>query len=178
MKPLGLFIALFACPANAAELQFCWIGEAGYTLAGRMVFPDHLDEADRITEADVTAFDIVGYHENRFVGQWSLTDLRPDTSWNLNFLPREMRFATGGTSSGDEGQQWNADGSATDCGNPGFGFNSGASAQDICLDGDFIVESGIDPTAPLMAQPTSAPLDCPQPAQISLLRLPDQTSTP
>jgi hypothetical protein len=178
MRALGLVIALVAFPANSAELQFCWIGQAGYTLVGRMVFPDHLDMADRITEADVTAFHMIGYHENRFVGQWSLTDLRPETSWNLNFLPREMRFATGRTSSSDDGQQWNADGTATDCGNPGFGFNAGASAQDICLNGQFIEESGIDPTTPLMAQPVSTPLDCDEPAQISLLRSLDQAFTP
>jgi hypothetical protein len=46
-------------------------------------------------------------------------------------------------------QVWNAGGNVTDCGNPGFGFNGGNRAQDVCVNGAFIDESGIDPATPL-----------------------------
>ncbi len=178
MKAPILAAALVAAPVHAVEVQFCWIGNAGYSLTGEMAFPDRLAAADRITEADVTAFDITGYRDGAIIGRWSLTDLRPGTSWNLNFSPREMRFATGGNSTDDDGQQWNASGSATDCGNPGFGFNAGASAQDICLDGQFIQESGISYDTVLPAQVGNDASNCEAVPQISMLRVSDQPLTP
>jgi hypothetical protein len=178
MKPLFLAAAVVAAPLQAAEVQFCWIGSAGYSLTGRMAFPDSLASADRITEADVTAFEIFGYRDGHAVGRWSLADLRAETAWNLNFLPREMRFATGGRSDSDDGQQWNANGDATDCGTPGFGFNVGATAQDLCIDGRFVIESGVAHDAPLLAQATGVPLSCAADAQLSLLRPSDQAATP
>jgi hypothetical protein len=177
MKALVL-AAVAAVPAHAAEVHFCWQGNAGYALSGRMTFPDHLVAADRITETDVTAFDITGYRDGTPVGQWSLSDLGPRTSWNLNFLPGQMVFAVGGYSDGDNGQQWNASGDATDCGTPGFGFNAGASAQDICLNGQFIVESGISHDVPLSAHPADTLRDCPSGAQLSLLAASDQRVVP
>lgn len=178
MRALALAVAVAATPLQAAEVQFCWIGSAGYALTGRMVFPSELARADRITEAEVTAFEIIGYRDGHTVGRWSLDDLRAQTAWNLNFLPREMRFATGGRSDSDDGQQWNANGDATDCGSPGFGFNAGASAQDLCLDGRFIIESGVAHDTPLLAQPAGGLLTCAKEAQLSMLVPSDQPATP
>jgi hypothetical protein len=89
-----------------------------------------------------------------------------------------MRFATGGRSDSDDGQQWNANGDATDCGNPGLGFNAGASAQDLCLDGRFIIESGVAHDTPLLAQPAGGLLACASEVQLSMLVPPDQPATP
>ena len=168
MKPVLVIAALAASPAGAVEVQFCWLGAAGYSLAGTMAFPDTLATADRITEADVTGFTMTGYRDGVPVGSWSLAQLSDQTSWNVNFLPREMRFATGGFSDTASGQQWNADGSATNCGNPGLGFNAGGGAQDLCLDGVFVVESGVAPETPLLAYPAGSAPDCTATLQLSL----------
>jgi hypothetical protein len=169
MRRAVLLLAILAAhPAQAKEVQFCWEGNAGYRLVGTMAFPDLLSTADLITEADVTAFTITGYWEDATVGHWSLDQLTPQTSWNLNYSPRDMQFLVGGHSTGDSGQQWNADGTATNCGLPGLGFNSGASAQDLCLDGVFVQESGVDPATPLMAVPAEAASPCEGELQLSL----------
>jgi hypothetical protein len=46
----------------------------------------------------------------------------------------------------------------TNCGKPGFGFNSGNYAQDICVNGTYIQASSIDPATPLTA---TFPPSCP-----------------
>jgi hypothetical protein len=169
MKTVGALLAVFAAnQTHAAEIQFCWEGDAGYRLIGMMAFPDTLSTADRITEADVTAFTITGYLGDLKIGHWSLDQLGPQTSWNLNYSPREMQFLVGGYSTGDSGQQWNADGSATNCGSPGLGFNSGGNAQDLCVDGIFIQDSGVTPDTPLQAVPAGAAPPCEGELQLSL----------
>jgi hypothetical protein len=160
---------VFATPALAVELHFCWLGADGYRMSGKMAFPDELATADLVTETDVTSFEITGYHFDQVVGHWSIAQLRPETSWNLSFLPREMAFVTGGYSNSDGGQEWNANGYVEDCGNPGFGFNSGAGAQDICINGRFMFESSIASAAPFPAQLASDPLACDRALQLSRL---------
>jgi hypothetical protein len=168
---------LSAPPVQAAEVWFCWIGSAGYRLEGYMTFPDALADAALVTEAEVTGFAMIGFLHDEPVGHWSMDQLGPGTSWNLNYAPREMRFPTGGWSSDDNGQQWNAGGDATDCGDPGLGFNSGAGAQDLCVDGRFVQESGVAPDTILMAYATSEERDqvCRAPAQLSFLTFDRQT---
>jgi len=168
MKPVLVIAALAASPAGAVEVQFCWLGAAGYSLAGTMAFPDPLATADRITEADVTGFKMTGYRDGVPVGSWSLDKLTGGTDWNLNFSPREMRFMTGGYSDSDTGQQWNASGEMTDCGTPGLGFNAGGGAQDLCLDGVFVVESGVAPETPLLAYPAGSAPICTATVHLSL----------
>jgi hypothetical protein len=164
---VALIAMLSVGHANATEVHFCWRGAEGYRLVGQMAFPDRLAQADLITEEDVTAFQITGYLEGVVIGQWSLPQLRPDTSWELNFMPREMAFAMGGDTSSSMSQAWNANGAVEDCGTPGFGFNAGSNAQDVCIDGRWIAESGIPYETPLIARPVGEALDCGIDAQIS-----------
>jgi hypothetical protein len=72
-----------------------------------------------------------------------MSQLTPTTSWNLSFDPRGMVFPTGGMHDSDKGQAWNAGGRADDCGDPGFGFNSGTNAQDLCVNNVWHTESMI-----------------------------------
>ena len=53
---------LVALPAQAARLQFCWIGAIGYTMEGIIGFPETLLGTGIITEKQVTEFRIQGYH--------------------------------------------------------------------------------------------------------------------
>jgi hypothetical protein len=167
---LGVILGMTS--AGATEVHFCWQGAAGYMIVGRMGFPDQLATVARISEADVTSFDIIGYRNGVAVGQWSLADLRPETSWNLNFLPRDMAFATGGDSFSEMGQQWNSNGSADDCGVAGFGFNIGSFAQDICINGNWVAEAGIAFDTPFPVLPLDEPIDCDEEQVLSLLSIP------
>ncbi|MCP1167477.1 hypothetical protein NHG85_02860 [Limimaricola sp. ASW11-118] len=157
--PIAALAALLALPAQAVELYFCWQGAAGYSMTGTMRFPDALLDAPRLDEADVTGFEITGWHEGERLGSWSLAALTPETSWMLNFAPREMRFLMPGMG---VFQAWNADGGVSDCGTPGFGFNAGNGGQDICVDGRFVTESTIPWSTPLLATPEPVNPDCRQ----------------
>ena len=158
-RSLGLALCL-AQPVAGETLNLCWTGANGYTMTGRMTLPDGAMLKGIVTEADVTDFKISGYREGRFLGSWSAADRRAGATWHLRFDPVAMIFRTGGNFPGTDSQGWNADGEVRNCGNPGFGFNSGNYAQDICLNGAYVSDSSIDPSIPLHA--TRAPLgpDC------------------
>jgi len=160
MLRLFLALTLFSAPVEAAEFNFCWAGAGGYTMTGRIAFPDELLGSAIITERDVTAFEIVGYEQGIAIGRWNMRDRTPSTTWHLRFDPATLTFPTGGSFPGDRSQGWNADGDVTDCGPRGFGFNSGNFAQDICLYGVWIAQSSIPPETPFRA--TTAPVapDC------------------
>lgn len=164
IRALALLAALAASPAAAAELFFCWVGNAGYTMTGRIGFPDALLTAPRVTEADLTRFEISGYRDGGYLGSWDMRDRRPETSWLLSFDPATMRFPMSGIG---VFQAWNANGAVTDCGSPGFGFNAGSAGQDICVDGRFIRASTIPWHTPLTAVPDPVSPDCGGPAQLS-----------
>jgi hypothetical protein len=100
-----------------------------------MEFPDELLPSDMITEAEVTRFTIAGYLNGALIGTWDMADRTDTTTWYLRYLQREMRFPTNSEVPGPFDQGWNADGTATDCGAGGFGFNAGSYAQDFCLYG-------------------------------------------
>lgn len=140
-------------PAAGAEFHFCWIGANGYTLDGEMRFPDALLDAPVITEADLTAFRITGYHDTTPIGAWSMADLTPSSTWHLRFWPGSREFPVGGAHLGPNGQAWNANGAVNDCGDPGFGFNSGTNAQDVCVNNQWITQSSINRFEPLRAFP-------------------------
>jgi hypothetical protein len=167
-----IFAVLLGTSAvDATEVHFCWRGAEGYQIVGQMAFPDQLAKEERVTEADITSFTITGYRNGLMVGRWSLADLRPETSWNLNFRPRDMAFATGGNSFSEMGQQWNSNGSADDCGVGGFGFNVGSNAQDICISGVWVAEAGIAFDTPLLVLPLDKPIDCDAEQVLSMLSL-------
>ena len=154
-----------ATTGYAADFEFCWIGNGGYVMSGRMTVPDQSLTRAVVTESDVTAFSISGTRNGAPIGSWSLSDATATTSWNLNFDPVAMEFLTGGYSTTPNGQQWNANGAVNDCGASGFGFNSGGGGQDVCVKNIYRTESIIDaatpfPVYPLGTGPTcsSAPL--------------------
>lgn len=165
---LALVLALSAAPAQAVTIWICWQGSNGYTMSGRMEFPDRLRDADMITEDDVTAFQITGYRDGIALGSWSLADRQDWQTWYLRYLPREQIFPTNDRIPGPFDQGWNADGTATNCGLGGFGFNAGNYAQDFCLDGVWLEESGMPPPTPFYAL-TEPPYiaDCSDPALVS-----------
>lgn len=168
MIRLVLFAVLTATPSWAALVHFCWAGSNGYTMTGSMEFPDALLDAPVITEADVTRFRIAGFKDGQLIGTWDMATREPDDTWYLRYFPREMLFPTNGEVPGPFDQGWNADGTAMDCDKGEWGFNAGNYAQDFCLDGQWIEESGVEPQKPFRAQ-TTAPTDpaCAGPALLS-----------
>ena len=148
MRLLSVLLIALPGPALTADLAFCWFGANGYVIDGRMSLPDAALDQPLVTEADVTTFVITGYHNGKPLGRWSLAQLTPRTGWNLSFDPAAMAFVTGGHSMTDEGQTWNATGMVDDCGVPGFGFNSGRGGQDVCVDGQWRIDSMIAADAP------------------------------
>lgn len=164
MRPfiaLTICTALATAPAHAASFQFCWNGNNGYTMRGVIGFPDALLGTGIITEADVTEFEIFGYHNDLAIGAWSLDQLRPDTSWVLRFDTDTLSFPTGGDRALGTYQEWNASGSVDDCGAvDGFGWNGGNWAQDVCVNNVWIEDSSIDPYTPLQAYPLDVAVTC------------------
>ena len=144
----ALILALSAAPAQAATHGFCWRGAGEYRIEGFVTYPDAL-AGGIVTEEDVTGFGIVGWRGEAYLGRWSLKELTEATSWTLRFDAGRLEFPMGGSRADGTYQEWNANGFADDCGDPGFGFNGGNRAQDICVDGMFIDESGVPPETPL-----------------------------
>lgn len=134
---------LLASPAAAANFEFCWEGDNGYRMERFMQVPDALLSRPLLTHNDVTGFFIQGFKDDVPLGAWDLRQLTPETSWNLSFDPRGMAFPTGGMHDSEKGQAWNAGGRADDCGDPGFGFNSGTNAQDLCVNNVWRTDSMI-----------------------------------
>ncbi|WP_210529194.1 hypothetical protein [Rubellimicrobium arenae] len=166
-----LLIALWAQPSQAALVHFCWAGSDGYTMTGSMEYPDSLAQADVITEAEVTRFRIAGFKDGNLIGTWDMGSRGENDTWYLRYWPRLMQFPTNSEIPGPFDQGWNADGTAADCDEGEFGFNAGNYAQDFCLDGVWIEESGVEPQKPFIAQ-TTAPTDpaCAGPALLSKRR--------
>ena len=160
LAPLAALCAALATPLTAADLHFCWRGDNGYTMTGVLSLPDSALKQDLVTEADVTGLVITGYHMGRVLGRWDSRKQRPGATWHLRFDPQTRQFLTGGSFTTDHSQGWNANGSVNDCGNPGFGFNSGNYAQDLCVDGTYIHLSSIDPATPLLAGDAPAAPSC------------------
>lgn len=167
----ALLLALAAAPARAELVHFCWAGSNGYTMTGSMEFPDALADADVITEAQLTRFRIAGFLNGAPIGTWDMATRAPDDTWYLRYFPKAMLFPTNGEVPGPFDQGWNADGTAQDCDGGEWGFNAGNYAQDFCLDGVWIEESGVEPQKPFVAQRT-APTDpaCAGPALLSKRR--------
>ena len=162
MRIVLTFLSLLAAtPLHAAQFQFCWVGANGYTIEGRIEFPDGFQSTGIITETDVTDFQIIGFLDGVAIGSWGLERLTPETSWTLRFDTNTLRFPTGGIRSQNSYQEWNANGRVNDCGAVGgFGFNGGNYAQDVCVDNLWIEDSSIDPNTPIFAQPMDVTLVC------------------
>lgn len=148
IRAATLAALLVASPVQAGEVYICWLGAGGYTMTGRMTYPEALNDAPLITQNDLTSFRITGYFEGRLIGKWDMADLTPQTSWLVRYDPGASRFLLDGF----DGlyQMWNGNGEVNDCGNPGFGFNAGNGGQDFCIDNTFILSSSIPPDTPLL----------------------------
>lgn len=154
-------------PAQAADFNFCWIGDNHYTMRGHIGFADrHLDAA-LLTETDITSFEITGYEHGIAIGSWNMNDRKADTTWHLRFSPRDLSFPTGGRFPSDDSQGWNNNGDGNACGHRGFGFNTGNFSQDICLFGVYVTLSSIAPDTPLRATIHPVTIDCRVEQQLS-----------
>lgn len=153
-------VTLAAAPLCAANLNFCWVGAAGYTMTGTMQFPDALLYKAVVTDRDVTRFKISGYRDGTYLGGWDMADRGDETTFHLRFDPIGMVFLMGGSFPTTHSQGWNADGRVENCGTPGFGFNSGNFGQDVCVNGRYILESSIAPDTPLFATTAAVTPDC------------------
>ena len=167
LKATAILLAVFAAPAHAAEVNLCWRGAGGYTMTGRMSLPDAAMFKTILTEADVTRFKISGYYKGKLIGTWDSATRAADDTWHLRFDPAGMAFLTGGRFASFASQGWNADGNVTNCGNPGFGFNSGDFSQDLCINGTYIAASSIAPDTPLIATFDAVTPDCRNTAAVS-----------
>jgi len=137
------FLVCIATAAPAADFEFCWEGANGYRMEGFMSVPDEALSKTLVTQDDVSSFFIQGYQNDIPLGAWDMSQRNVFTSWNLSFDPRKMVFPTGGSHYSEAGQAWNAGGRADDCGDPGFGFNSGTNAQDLCVNNTWRTDSMI-----------------------------------
>lgn len=146
MRVLILSLVLTS-PANAVTYSFCWVGAEGYRVEGTISYPDVASGI--LTEDDLTGFTIKGFHGGAYLGRWSLTQRGADDPVTIRFDADALAFPMGGDPTAGTYQAWNAGGAVTDCGNPGFGFNGGNRAQDVCVNGNFIDESGVAPDTPL-----------------------------
>ena len=161
MIRLAAAFTIFALPLEAADFEFCWEGNNGYSMEGTMSVPDAVLNRSLLTQDDISAFFIVGFQDDVPLGTWDMRQLTSSTSWNLSFDPRGMVFPTGGMHDSEKGQAWNAGGRADNCGDPGFGFNSGTNAQDLCVNNVWHTDSMISRYTrfPVFAAGT-ANLDC------------------
>jgi len=161
MIRLAVLTTLLSTPLYAGDFEFCWEGNNGYRMEGTMSVPDAALNRSLLTHDDISAFFIVGYKDDIPLGTWDMRQLTPTTSWNLSFDPRGMVFPTGGMHDSDKGQAWNAGGRADDCGDPGFGFNSGTNAQDLCVNNVWHTDSMINRYTRFPVFPAgSESLDC------------------
>ncbi|KQI71676.1 hypothetical protein AN191_11875 [Loktanella sp. 5RATIMAR09] len=153
IKGVAVALSLLANSAHAADFYFCWQGANGYTMTGQMSIRPAALNKPLITQDDVTLFRIAGYQDQQLLGKWDMDTRRDGASWFLNYDPARSVFLTPGEMGLGVSQAWNADGTAMDCGDPGFGFNLGNYAQDFCLNGRWVEESGMPPETPFLVSP-------------------------
>ena len=160
IRAATLVLALCATTVDAAEYYFCWEGENGYTMTGQMSLAAGAREKPIVTEDDVTEFRIAGYKDGILIGKWDHATRESDDPWFLTFDPERFAFFTPAELGLGVSQAWNAGGNANDCGSPGFGFNLGNYAQDFCLNGVWVEESGMPPETPFLVSPVPVDPQC------------------
>ncbi|SLN28073.1 hypothetical protein [Roseisalinus antarcticus] len=143
-------MAVGAACAQEATYVFEWIGDGGYKMQGAMSFDADLATAPFVDQDDISCFVIEGFVADRKVGRWALSDLAPETTWILTFLPDRSEFAVSHPSYAMP-QGWNMNGRGDDCGPGGFGFNLGNLGQDLCLDNELHEASRVGSYRPFKA---------------------------
>ena len=157
IRPVAFALSLWATTAHATDYYFCWEGENGYTMTGQMSLSSGALDLPIVTEDNVTEFRIAGYKDGILIGKWDMGTREADDPWFLTFDPQRFAFFTPDELGVGVSQAWNAGGNADDCGNPGFGFNLGNYAQDFCLNGTWVEESGMPPETPFLV--STIPVD-------------------
>lgn len=153
IRTLSVALSLIGSQTHAVDFYFCWQGANDYTMTGQMTINPVALNKPVVTQDDVLEFRIAGYQNGQLLGKWDMATRDADDSWVLNYDPGRSVFMTPGDVGLGVSQAWNADGTATDCGNPGFGFNLGNYAQDFCLNGVWVEESGMPPETPFLVSP-------------------------
>jgi hypothetical protein len=150
------FIAAFAILTLATAARgedvaysFTWEGAGGYVMHGALAF-DAASAGPLVRENDVQCFVIEGFRDDEPIGRWALGQLTEETTWTLTFSPAQSAFVVYSPMA-TMPQAWNMDGFGENCGDPGFGFNIGNFAQDLCVDGELARESQIAPARPFPA---------------------------
>ena len=151
---LAAALAIAGTQSHAVDFYFCWEGANGYTMTGQMTVDPAAMTRPLITQDEVTDFRIAGYLDGGLIGKWDLAMRDDSTPWVLHFDPVGGFFFTPDQVGLGVSQAWNAGGTADDCGDPGFGFNLGNYAQDFCLNGVWIEQSGMPPETPFLVSPT------------------------
>ncbi len=116
-------------------------------MSGAMSFDAALLGRKLVREDDMSCFQITGKSGEEQIGRWALGMLTLDTTWVLTFDPGTQEFVVF-SELHPMPQAWNMNGFGENCGNPGFGFNIGNAAQDLCVDGALIVQSQVAPPTP------------------------------
>lgn len=153
IRSLAFALSLIGTQSHAVDFYFCWQGANDFTMTGQMTINPVALNKPVVTQDDVLEFRIAGYLDGQLLGKWDMATRAPDDSWLLNYDPARRVFMTPGDLGLGVSQAWNADGTATDCGTPGFGFNLGNYAQDFCLNGRWVEESGMPPETPFLVSP-------------------------
>lgn len=158
MRFAAVLAILCASPvaADSVAYRFTWQGAGGYEMRGLMAFDAALMSVNRVYETDLSCFEINGFKDGAKIGRWALGLLTPDTTWTLTFDPQASEFVVYGAES-PMPQAWNMDGAGYNCGDPGFGFNIGSAAQDVCVDGELIFDSQVVPPQPFPVEPETSP---------------------
>lgn len=142
---IALAAAGAAAEAQSVAFRFDWKGAGGYAMRGALSFDAALMGEQLVLEDDVQCFVIQGYLDEEPIGRWALGLRTEDTTWRLTFDPVTEAFLVWGPET-PMPQAWNMDGGGYDCGAGGFGFNIGNAAQDLCLDGELLVDSQVTPS--------------------------------
>lgn len=140
-----------AAQAQEAVWTFHWQGNGGYEIRGGMSYDPRGLDGPLVVEGDLACFFVEGLKDGAPVGHWGLGMLTEETDWLLTFDPASAQFLVYGMGV-DMPQAWNMDGFGTSCGKGGFGFNIGNAAQDLCLDGELLRDSQVDPLRPFPAE--------------------------
>ncbi|MGX9355211.1 hypothetical protein ACS3SW_08630 [Roseobacteraceae bacterium S113] len=136
--------------AQEVTYRFSWEGGGGYAMSGAFSY-DPAEIADGIVrEGDLTCFAVAGAKDGAVLGSFELSEVTPETTWVFTFFPLIHSFATFDAHF-PMPQAWNMDGFGFNCGPGGFGFNIGSAAQDLCFDGQLLVESQVPPDRPFRA---------------------------
>lgn len=169
----ALLLMARAAWAEPEIYQFTWQGNGDHVLNGALMLDPAQAGAPVVTEEAVQCFWIEGRRGATVLGSWGLGQRTAATTWTLTLDRRVPEFLVYPDRDGMP-QAWNMNGWGENCGAPGFGFNIGSAAQDICVDGRLIVESQVPPSTPFLVRRIDSfdfpPGSCSAPLLLGALR--------